>query len=41
MDDIPALPKVEDVSMDTSKLKSFGIEIKSVKESIRDLINEN
>ncbi len=41
MDDLPGFPKVEDVSMDTGKLKSYGVEIKSVKDSIRNLIKEN
>jgi dTDP-4-dehydrorhamnose reductase len=34
MDDVPDLPKVEDVSLDTSKLQSFGIKQRSIEESI-------
>lgn len=34
MDEIPDFPKVEDVSLDTSKLRSFGIRQSSVEESI-------
>jgi dTDP-4-dehydrorhamnose reductase len=38
MDEIPDLPKVEDVSMNTSKLQSYGIKQRSIEESIRKLI---
>jgi dTDP-4-dehydrorhamnose reductase len=41
MDDIPGLPKVEDVSMDTTKLQSYGIEQETMEESIRKLIRGN
>ncbi len=34
MDDVPALPKVEDVSMNTDKLKSFGVNQISLDEMI-------
>jgi dTDP-4-dehydrorhamnose reductase len=34
MDEMPELPKVEDVSMDTTKLQSFGIKQKSIEEMI-------
>ena len=39
MDDIPGLPKVEDVSMDTGKLQSFGIKQKGIQESIKEILN--
>jgi dTDP-4-dehydrorhamnose reductase len=38
MDDIPGLPKVEDVSMNTEKLQSFGIKLKSIEESIKEIL---
>ena len=38
MDDVPSLPKVEDVSMDTTKLKSFGVKQKSLDEMILEII---
>jgi dTDP-4-dehydrorhamnose reductase len=38
MDDIPDLPKVEDVSMNTEKLNLLGIKRKSVEESIKEII---
>ncbi len=34
MDDLPELPKVEDVSMNTDKLQSYGIKQKSINETI-------
>ncbi|MDY0083811.1 MAG: sugar nucleotide-binding protein, partial [Ignavibacteriaceae bacterium] len=37
MDDVPGLPKVEDVSMNTEKLKSFGIEQKSLNKMILEI----
>jgi len=41
MYDIPGNPDVADVSMDTNKLRSFGIKQKSVYDSINDILNEN
>ncbi len=38
MDDVPDLPKVEDVSLDTSRLRSFGIKQRSIEESIKVFI---
>lgn len=38
MDDIPEITKVEDVSMNTEKLQSYGIKQKSVDEMILDLL---
>ena len=38
MDDVPNLAKVEDVSLDTSKLQSFGIKQKSLEEMIFEII---
>lgn len=37
--DIPDYPAVEDVSMNTEKLQSFEIKIKSIEESIREILN--
>jgi dTDP-4-dehydrorhamnose reductase len=39
MQDIPDYPVVEDVSMDTSKLQSYGIKQKSIGDSIKEIIN--
>lgn len=39
MDDVPDLPKVEDVSMSINKLASFNIKPKSIIDSIREIIN--
>ncbi len=39
MDDLPGLIKVEDVSMSTDKLQSFGITPKSIRDSISDTLN--
>ncbi|MEJ2613494.1 MAG: SDR family oxidoreductase [Ignavibacteriaceae bacterium] len=39
MDDIPGLPKVEDVSMNTERLQSFGIKQKGIEESINEILN--
>ena len=41
MDDIPGLPKVEDVSMNTDKLKSFGVNQKGIEESINVILSTN
>ena len=38
MDDVPNLPKVEDVSMDTTKLQSFGIKQRTIEEMIFELL---
>ena len=38
MDELPNLPKVEDVSMNTNKLQSFGIKQKSLDEMIFEII---
>lgn len=38
MDEFPDLPKVEDVSMDTTKLQSYGIKQDSIEKSIARLI---
>lgn len=40
MDDLPGLNKVEDVSMSNDKLKSIGINSKSISESIKELIQK-
>ena len=37
LDDMPELPKVEDVSLNTDKLQSFGIKQKSIEESIKGM----
>lgn len=37
--DVPELPKVEDVSLNTDKLQSLDFKQKSIEESIRSLIN--
>ena len=38
MDDIPNFPKVEDVSLNTEKLQSFGLKSRTIKENIRELV---
>jgi len=38
LDDVPELPKVEDVSLNTDKLLSFGIKQKSIEESIKIIL---
>ena len=38
LDDVPDLPRVEDVSLNTDKLQSFGIKTKTIKENILKLI---
>lgn len=40
MDDVPEVPKVEDVSLDISKLKSFGIEPKGTAESMKEILEK-
>jgi hypothetical protein len=40
MDDMPELPKVEDVSMDTTKLQSFGLQQENLEEAIRKIISK-
>ena len=39
LDDVPQLPKVEDVSLNTDKLQSLGIQQMSIEESIIGMIN--
>ncbi len=39
MDDIPGLPKVEDVSMNTEKLQSYGIRQKGIEDSINEILS--
>jgi dTDP-4-dehydrorhamnose reductase len=41
MDDIPNFPKVEDVSLNTEKLQSLGIKLKSVDESIKEILQDD
>ncbi len=41
MDDVPELPKVEDVSLNTDKLNAFGIKRKNLDESIAEIINRS
>jgi hypothetical protein len=41
LNDIPQLPKVEDVSLNTDKLQSLGINPKTIEESILEIIREN
>ncbi len=41
MDALPDYPQVADVSMDTGRLRSFGIRQKSVEESLNEIINSN
>lgn len=38
MDDIPGLPEVEDVSMHTAKLQSYGIKQNEMRESIKEIL---
>jgi len=39
MDSIPDLAKVEDVSLNTDKLQSYGVKLKSIKESIKEILS--
>jgi dTDP-4-dehydrorhamnose reductase len=41
MSEIPGYPAVEDVSLNTEKLQSYGIDIKSIEESIKEILNLN
>jgi len=41
LDDIPELPKVEDVSLNTDKLQSLGFKQKSIEVSISKIIRVN
>ena len=41
MDDIPNLPKVEDVSLNTDKLRSLGMKTRTIEENILEIIREN
>jgi len=38
MDDIPNFPKVEDVSLNTEKLQSFGLKPRNIEENIREFV---
>jgi dTDP-4-dehydrorhamnose reductase len=38
MYDIPDIPDAADVSMDTNKLQSLGITLKSINESLREIL---
>ncbi|MBK7630877.1 MAG: NAD(P)-dependent oxidoreductase [Ignavibacteriales bacterium] len=38
MDDVPSLPKVKDVSINTVKLQAFGIKQKSIEEMILEIV---
>ena len=38
MDDIPDFPKVEDVSMNTDKLQSFGFKQRTLDEMILEIL---
>ena len=38
MDQVPSMPKVEDVSMDTTKLQSYGIKQRSIEEMIYEIL---
>ena len=38
MNDVPGLPIVEDVSLNTDKLRSLGIKQKSIEESIHEML---
>ena len=40
LDDLPELPKVEDVSLNTDKLQSFGLKTKSIKQNITEIISD-
>lgn len=40
MDDVPEVPKVEDVSLDISKLKSLGIEPAGTAESMKEILEK-
>ena len=39
MNEIPGYPAVEDVSLNTEKLQSYGIGTKSIEESIKEILN--
>lgn len=39
MDEVPDLPKVQDVSLNTDKLRSLGINQKSIEESITEILS--
>ena len=41
LDDMPDLPKVEDVSLNTDKLQSLGMKIKTIEENILGIIREH
>jgi len=41
LDDMPDLPKVEDVSLNTDKLQSLGMKVKTIEEDILGIIREH
>jgi dTDP-4-dehydrorhamnose reductase len=41
LDDLPELPKVEDVSLNTEKLQSLGLKAKSIEENILKIIHNH
>jgi dTDP-4-dehydrorhamnose reductase len=41
MDDIPNLPNVKDVSLNIEKLKSLGMQVRTIEENILKMIREN
>jgi len=41
MDDIPNFPLVEDVSLNTERLKSLGLKTRSIEDNIREMIHSN
>ena len=40
LDDVPQLPKVEDVSLNIDKMKSYGLEPKSLNEMIKEVLEK-
>ena len=41
LDDMPELPKVEDVSLNTEKLQSLGLKTRSIEENILNIISDH
>lgn len=41
LDDMPELPKVEDVSLNIEKMRSFGLSLKSLNEMIKDVFEKS
>jgi len=41
LDDVPELPNVKDVSLNTDKLQSLGVKTKTIEENILEIIREN